>query len=283
MSKFEELKSKLLPFVRSHAIVALKEPIRLSSGKMSTEYFDGRRVTLHPEGMTLFAHTLLELIDPSKFDAVGGPSLGADPIATAISILAYLEKGIILPAFLVRKEPKKYGLQKLIEGTELKPGMKVLIVEDVLTTGSSALQAIRAVEETGARVNCVTCLLDRKEGASETLKAYQFKSIFTKDDFASPSSTPAVKHDKSKSEFFVESEGGKAFLSYTKKGNVLDFYHTFVPEALRGQGLAEQIVEAGFQYARQNNLKVFPSCPYILRWVAKHEEWRSLISGPGTE
>jgi orotate phosphoribosyltransferase len=182
MVKLDELKGKLLPFIRAHAKLKLKEPIQLSSGKMSHEYFDGRRVTLHPEGMTLFARTALELISPKDFDAVGGPSIGADPIVTAISLLAYLEKGVTLPGFLIRKEQKEYGLQRRIEGTELKKGMKVLLVEDVLTTGNSALKAIQAVEEAGATVSHVLCLVDRNEGAQDLLKRYQLTALFTKDE-----------------------------------------------------------------------------------------------------
>ena len=185
MPKLEELKSQLLPLVRKHACLRLPEPIKLSSGKMSDVYFDGRKVTLHPEGITLFARAILELVSLNSIDAVGGPSIGADPIATAVSILAYLEKNKKLPVFLIRKEPKQYGLQKQVEGTDLRPGMKVLIVEDVVTTGKSVRNAISVVETTGAEVVGVVCLVDRDEGARAALHPYSLTSLFTREEVES--------------------------------------------------------------------------------------------------
>ena len=182
MAKLEELKAQLLPLVRSQARIRLPAPIKLSSGKVSDVYFDGRKVTLHPEGITLFARAILELVKLDKLDAVGGPSIGADPIATAVSIFALLDKNKKLPAFLIRKEPKLYGLQKQVEGVDLKSGMKVLIVEDIVTTGQSVRNAISVVEGLGAKVVQVICLLDRNEGGSQTLHPYQLTSLFTRDE-----------------------------------------------------------------------------------------------------
>ena len=180
MSKLKELKAELLPFVQKHAFLKLSEPIRLASGKMSDTYFDGRRVTLHPEGMTLFARAILELVDLNSIDAVGGPAIGADPIATAVSIFAWLDRKKQIPAFLVRKEPKTYGLQKQIEGLDLKPLARVLVVEDVITTGKSVLNAISLIEGLGAKVAQVVCLVDRKEGGTEALSKYKFTPVFTR-------------------------------------------------------------------------------------------------------
>ncbi|OGW86035.1 MAG: orotate phosphoribosyltransferase [Omnitrophica bacterium RIFCSPHIGHO2_02_FULL_46_11] len=180
MAKLEELKAKLLPIVKKQARIKLPEPIKLSSGKMSDVYFDGRKVTLHPEGITLFARAILELVPFDSIDAVGGPSLGADPIATAVSIFALLDKKKEIPAFLIRKEPKQYGLQKQVEGADLKPGMRVLIVEDVVTTGKSVSNAILTVEALGAKVTHVVCLVDRNEGARETLDSHPLISVFTR-------------------------------------------------------------------------------------------------------
>jgi orotate phosphoribosyltransferase len=178
MSKLEELKRELLPFTREHAYLKLPEPVRLSSGKMSDRYFDGRKVTLHPKGMSLFARAILELVNVNEIDAVGGPSIGADPIATAVSIFALLDRGKTVPAFLVRKEAKQHGLQKQIEGANLKLGMRVLVVEDVITSGKSVLNAILAIEGSGAKVSQVVCLVDRNEGGSETLRQYRFTPVF---------------------------------------------------------------------------------------------------------
>ena len=182
MTKLEELKAKLLVLVRKEALIKLPEPIKLSSGKMSDIYFDGRKVTLHPEGISLFAKAILELVDLDSIDAVGGPSIGADPIATAVSIFALLDQKKTLPAFLIRKEPKPYGLQQQVEGAELKKGMRVLIVEDVVTTGKSVRNAISVVESTGAKVVEVVCLVDRGEGGAEALKPYRLTPLFNRSE-----------------------------------------------------------------------------------------------------
>ncbi len=182
MPKLEDLKAQLLPLVRKEASLRLPEPIKLSSGKMSDVYFDGRKVTLHPKGITLFARAILEVVKLDSLDAVGGPSIGADPIATAISIFALLDKKKELPVFLIRKEPKQYGLQKQVEGADLKSGMKVLMVEDIVTTGKSVLNAISVVESLGAKVVQVVCLLDREEGGSEVLRPYALTPIFRRKD-----------------------------------------------------------------------------------------------------
>ena len=181
-SKLDDLKKELLPLVVKHACVKLKAPIKLASGKMSQTYFDGRKVTLHPKGISLLARAILELVDVNAFHAIGGPSIGADPIATAVSIFALLERKKELPAFLVRKEVKQYGLQKQIEGMELKSGMNVLVVEDVITTGSSVKNAISVIEATGAKVKCVVCLLDREEGGKEMLHSYPLIPLFKRDE-----------------------------------------------------------------------------------------------------
>lgn len=178
----EELKAKLLPIVKKRAWLKLNDPIKLASGKMSNTYFDGRKVTLDPEGMTLFARAILELVDINQLDAVGGPSLGADPIATAVSLMAYQDKKKRLPAFLIRKEPKQYGLQKQVEGADLHQGMKVLVVEDVITTGKSVKNAISVIESYGAKVSQVVCLVDRNEGGKETLRPHPLISIFKREE-----------------------------------------------------------------------------------------------------
>jgi orotate phosphoribosyltransferase len=182
MAKLTTLKDELLPLIREKAQVKLAEPIKLASGKMSDRYFDGRKITLDPKGMTLFARAILEMVNPRDFHAVGGPTIGADPIATAVSLVAWLELKLELPAFLVRKEAKGHGLQKQIEGITLKPGMNILMVEDVITTGGSVKKAAEAVEKTGAKVGQIICLVDRDEGAEGVLKQYKFKALFTKNE-----------------------------------------------------------------------------------------------------
>ena len=147
----------------------------LASGKKSNFYLDCRKVTLHPEGARLIAKIILEKIKGLKVDAVGGLTLGADPITSSVVALG----GI--PGFIVRKKAKEHGTQQKIEGI-IEPGWSVLIVEDVATTGSSALEAIQAVEEFGAKVVKVISVVDRQEGAAEALKKYAFDPIFKKSD-----------------------------------------------------------------------------------------------------
>ena len=182
MSKLDEIKKTLKPLVEQKACLKLDRPIQLASGKMSSVYFDGRKVTLNPVGVSLFAKAILALVDPHTIDAVGGPSIGADPIATAVSIYALLDHKREIPVFLVRKEAKQHGLQKQIEGPELKPGMRVLMVEDVITTGSSVKKAIEVVEQTGAKVTQVVCLLDREEGGAQNLAPYPLVAVFRRDE-----------------------------------------------------------------------------------------------------
>ena len=147
----------------------------LSSGKKSNFYIDCRKITLHPQGAKLIAKIILEKIKGLKVDAIGGLTLGADPITGAVVALSDV------PGFIVRKKEKEHGTKQKIEGL-LEPGWKVVIVEDVSTTGASALQAIEAVEAVGAKVVKVISVVDREEGAVQALKSYSFDPIFKKSD-----------------------------------------------------------------------------------------------------
>ena len=179
----EALRKELKHLVLQHVYKKSDQPIQLSSGAQTNEYYDVKQVTLFPERSVLFARLLSELLNLRDYDAVGGMSIGADPIVSATSIVAYLEKGIHLPMFLVRNEVKVHGLQKKIEGVEIKRGMKVLIVDDVITQGTATLSAIRAVEELGAIVKHIACLIDREEGGSKAIsEKYPFLSVFKKSE-----------------------------------------------------------------------------------------------------
>jgi orotate phosphoribosyltransferase len=147
----------------------------LSSGKKSDFYIDCRKITLHPQGAKLIAKIILEKIKGLKVDALGGLTLGADPITGAVVALSNI------PGFIVRKKEKEHGTRQKIEGL-IEPGWNVVIVEDVSTTGASALQAIEAVEAIGAKVVKVISVVDREEGAAEALKNYVFDPIFKKSD-----------------------------------------------------------------------------------------------------
>ncbi len=137
----------------------------LASGRTSHYYVDGRKVTLAAEGAALLAAGVLDVLaGRPEVEAVGGLTMGADPIVGATLALAGL-RGKALKGFLVRKEPKGHGTGQLVEGP-VGPGMTVAIVEDVATTGGSALKAVEAVEAMGGRVACVIAMLDRLEGAA---------------------------------------------------------------------------------------------------------------------
>lgn len=143
----------------------------LASGKRSTFYVDLKNVTLHPEGAALIGTLTWQNLNPSEFGGVGGPTLGADPLATALS-LAALNLGVRVPAFIIRKEPKKHGTSQWIEGREnLISGSRLLVVEDVVTTGGSSVKAIEKIRAEGFRVDTLLAVLDRQEGASEALKS----------------------------------------------------------------------------------------------------------------
>lgn len=162
-----------------------KRNVILASGRESDFYFDGKQTTLHPEGGYLTGKLFFEAIkDEEQVEGVGGLTLGADPIATATSVVSFLEKKPI-PAFIIRKEPKGHGTGAWLEGRKnFKPGSRVVIVEDVVTSGGSSLKAIRRAEEEGLKVLGVVTLVDREEGGRENIEkeGYWLKSIFTKSE-----------------------------------------------------------------------------------------------------
>ena len=142
----------------------------LASGKQSTLYVDARLTTMSPEGLILIGNLGLKAIRGSWMaDSIGGLTLGADPIAYAVAYASALGKSGLLRTVTVRKEAKKHGAGKLIEGP-FQSGDRVVIVEDVITTGGSALQAIRAVQEAGGVVQGVLALVDRQEGGREAIE-----------------------------------------------------------------------------------------------------------------
>ena len=137
----------------------------LASGKRSHFYIDGRRVTLSAEGAAMIAEGVLEILKGRpEVQAVGGLTMGADPIVGATLAIAGA-RGLPLLGFLVRKETKGHGTGRLVEGP-VEGRQVVAIVEDVTTTGGSALKAIEAIEAIGCRVDCVVTVLDRREGAA---------------------------------------------------------------------------------------------------------------------
>jgi orotate phosphoribosyltransferase len=157
---------------------------KLASGRMSHYYVDGRRITLSSEGAALVAAGVLDEIEArTGIKAIGGLTLGADPIVGATLALASLRGHNDLLGFLVRKEAKTHGTGNLVEGP-LVPGSTVAIVDDVATSGGSSLQAVNAVEALGCKVAVVIAVLDRLEGAAEALSAcgLPFRPLLTVHD-----------------------------------------------------------------------------------------------------
>lgn len=161
----------------------------LTSGKQSDFYIDGKQTTLSAEGAYLCGKLLFDLIEQSDIhiDAVGGMTLGADPLVTAVSIASFLAEKPI-PAFIVRKEAKGHGTGNYIEGLKNMPeGCTVALLEDVVTTGGTLLQVIERVESAGFKVGLVATVVERQEGGTEILEkaGYILKSLFTKAEMLS--------------------------------------------------------------------------------------------------
>ena len=160
-----EDRAALIDAVKDRAVVHGR--ITLASGREADYYVDMRRVTLDGAAAPLVGRVMNELVADLDFDAVGGLTLGADPVATAM-LHARAAAGGRLDAFVVRKAAKAHGLQRQIEGTDVK-GRRVLVVEDTSTTGGSALTAVDAVREAGGEVVAVAVVVDRATGAAEKI------------------------------------------------------------------------------------------------------------------
>ncbi|RMB62017.1 orotate phosphoribosyltransferase [Tessaracoccus antarcticus] len=156
-------KQELIQHVKDLAIVHGK--VTLASGREADYYVDMRRVTLDGAASPLVGRVMDELTRDLDFDAVGGLTLGADPVATAM-LHARAAAGGRLDAFVVRKDAKAHGLQRRIEGADVA-GRRVLVVEDTSTTGGSALTAVEAVRDAGGEVVAVAVVVDRGTGSAE--------------------------------------------------------------------------------------------------------------------
>jgi orotate phosphoribosyltransferase len=163
-------RSRLLQLIGDLAVV--HGQVTLSSGAQADYYVDLRRVTLHAEAAPLVGRVLLGVLDdgvPGPVDAVGGLTMGADPVAAAL-LHAAAAKGRALDAFVVRKEAKAHGLQRRVEGPDVA-GRRVVAVEDTSTTGGSVLTAVRAVRAAGANIVGVATIVDRETGAQQAIEA----------------------------------------------------------------------------------------------------------------
>lgn len=155
---------------------------KLASGKESTYYVNSKKALFYSEAAALLGEALWDLTHDLDVQAVGGLEVGAIPMATA-AVMHYHQQGRALEGFFVRKQPKGHGSQERIEGV-LPAGARVAVLDDVLTTGGSALQAVQEVERAGGKVVAVVCIVDRLEGAREVFAPkYEFRPIFTLRDF----------------------------------------------------------------------------------------------------
>jgi orotate phosphoribosyltransferase len=170
-------RQRLIELIKEHALQFGK--FTLASGKEASFYLDCRKVTLHPQGANQIAAGMLHLLDGSIPNAIGGMAIGADPISAATITLAG-QRDLNLLGFIVRKEAKQHGLGRQVEGPVL-PGMTAVVVEDVVTSGGSALKAVDAVREFGLEVTTIMAVVDRLEGGREAIEAagLQLRTLVT--------------------------------------------------------------------------------------------------------
>ncbi len=176
------MKKRLLELLKKEAF--FKKKVRLSSGKMSNWYIDVRRVSLSGKGLYLISNLIWDIIKNDKITAVGGPTLGADPMVSGVCMAAYNNKKN-LKGFLIRKSPKKYGRQKLIEGKSLTSKDRVILLDDVATSGGSLIKAIEVLRQEKIKILKTIVVVDREEGGKENLFKIgcSLVSLFTKKDF----------------------------------------------------------------------------------------------------
>jgi orotate phosphoribosyltransferase len=189
-ANLEDLRFQLLNLLCD---VAYKEgDFLLSSGQRSTYYINGKQVTLHAQGGTGVGRILLPLV-PADTVGVAGLTLGADPIVTATSVAALYE-GRSLTPLIVRKEAKGHGTQAYIEGPTLPEGSSVVVLEDVVTTGKSAMQAVERLRGAGYKVDRIITLIDRQQGGAEfyASQGLAFDTVFTIADLQAHNKTMAT-------------------------------------------------------------------------------------------
>jgi orotate phosphoribosyltransferase len=186
MADASAAKRRLIEIVKARSFSTGGET-KLVSGRSTSFYFNMKPSMLHPEGGHLIATLILAALEGARVDCIGGLEMGAVPLATAVSVMSQAQ-GRPLPAFFVRKQAKDHGARKLVEGLapgETLQGKRVVILEDVTTTGGSSMKAIEAVKAEGAIIERVITVIDRLEGAAETFKAagIPFQALLTTADF----------------------------------------------------------------------------------------------------
>ena len=184
------MKDDLVQMLYDKSFVYSKEPVyKLASGRQSHFYVNCRPVTLDPKGMFLVGHLVFDCIKDLDVHGVGGLTFGADPVAVATAFVSYL-KGKPLKAFSIRKTQKDHGIVKWVEG-DLKRGERIIIVEDVVTTGGSTIKAVERARTEGLDVVKAVVLVDRQEGGLEAVKAHvaSVEAIVTIEELMSLHST----------------------------------------------------------------------------------------------
>ena len=178
-------RARLLEIIRRRSFG--RGEVTLASGRKSDFYFNLKPTMMDPEGATLLAELTYEALKDEGFDYIGGLEMGAVPLAGAIAQISWI-KGHPIAAFFVRKKPKEHGAKLAIEGLtrdETLAGKRIVVVEDVTTTGGSAMKAVETLREAGANVSLVFTMVDREEGAAETFAAagLQFRALYKAREF----------------------------------------------------------------------------------------------------
>ncbi|ABQ39224.1 MULTISPECIES: orotate phosphoribosyltransferase [Bradyrhizobium] len=178
-------RARLLEIIRRRSFG--RGEVTLASGRKSDFYFNLKPTMMDPEGATLLAELTYEALKDEGFDYIGGLEMGAVPLAGAIAQISWI-KGHPIAAFFVRKKPKEHGAKLAIEGLtrdETLAGKRIVVVEDVTTTGGSAMKAVETLREAGANVSLVFTMVDREEGAAETFAAagLPFRALYKAREF----------------------------------------------------------------------------------------------------
>ncbi len=171
MQSQEAMKQRLIDIILEKSFKYSEDPpFTLASGRQSPYYFNCKPTTLNPEGMNLIGSLLVELLADADVTAAGGLTLGADPLAAALAVISY-QRGKPVKAFIVRKDVKGHGTRSALEG-DVEAGERVVILDDVITTGGSTITAIERAREAGLIVDRVIALIDREEGGRANIEAH---------------------------------------------------------------------------------------------------------------
>ncbi len=177
------IKQRLIALLLEKSYRYTEEPtFKLASGKLSNYYIDCRKTTYSPEGQFLIGNIIFEMIKDLNADAIGGLTMGADPISCSVAFASHINKNDI-GSFAIRKERKEHGMQKQVEG-DVKEGNRVIIIDDVITTGGSTIKAIEAAKREGLEIVKVIVLVDREEGGKEKIleHASEVEAVVTKSE-----------------------------------------------------------------------------------------------------